>query len=120
VLRSKLTAPEPHIVRAHENIHVTEVTILAYWLAYLGKIYDAFSFVRSFVRSFVGVRPFLFLYCTTVKFCCTCAVRDQLEAEHGQKKGHAPRAKGGAIIHRHLEVVIKGATNTDLLRSAAK
>jgi len=50
-------------------------------------------FVRSFVRSFVGVRPF-FLYCTTVQFCCTCAVRGQIESWERAEEGTCITGKG--------------------------
>ena len=64
------------------------------------------NFVRgSFVRSFVGVRPF-FLYCTTVQFCCICAV--DKKADHGHKQGHAPRALHGEIFHGHLKAAKRG------------
>ena len=69
------------------------------------SIINGISFV---VRSFVGVRPFFFLYCTTVQFCCTCAVDIRKEkADHGHKKGHAPRALHGALIHGHLKAANK-------------
>ena len=63
---------------------------------------NGISFV---VRSFVGVRPF-FLYCTTVQFCCTCAVGKN--ADHGHKKGHAPRVLHGALFHGHLKAAKRG------------
>ena len=43
------------------------------------------------VRSFVGVRPF-FLYCTTVQFCCTCAV--DKKRKRGPRAQKGPRATG--------------------------
>ena len=64
------------------------------------------EFRSWFVRSFLGVRP-LFLYCTTAQFCCTCAA--DKKADHGHKKGHAPRALHGALIHGHLKAANKGA-----------
>jgi hypothetical protein len=66
------------------------------------------EFRSWFVRSFVGVRPF-FLYCTTVQFCCTymCCTVDK-KAGHGHKKGHAPQALLGALIHGHLKAANKG------------
>ena len=73
-------------------------TAFTCWVAYLGikrgvycystvctsSILNGISFV---VRSFVGVRPF-FLYCTTVQFCCTCAV--------DKKRKSGPRAQKGS------------------------
>ena len=64
------------------------------------------EFRSWFVRSFVGVRP-LFLYGTTAQFCCICAA--DKKADHGHKKGHAPRALHWALIHGHLKAANKGA-----------
>ena len=73
------------------------------------------------VRSLVSALSFS----TVLLHSCVVHVQHgtRYKAKHGQKKGHAPRAKGGALIHGHLKVAIKGATdtNTDLvLRSVAK
>ena len=62
--------------------------------------------VRSFVRSLVSAHSFCtaLLYSSVVR---TCAV--DRKADHGHKKGHAPRALHGALIHGHLKAANKGA-----------
>ena len=53
---------------------------------------ERMEFRSWFVRSFVGIRPFFFLYCTTVQFCCTCAVDKKRKSGPRAQKG--PRATG--------------------------
>ena len=46
-------------------------------------------------------------YRTTVQLQLLCMCSKQIrKADHEHKKGHAPRAKGGALIHGHLKVVV--------------
>ena len=63
------------------------------------------SFVRSFVRSLVSALSFctVLLYSSVVR---TCAV--DKKADHGHKKGHAPRALHGARSHGHLKAAKRG------------
>jgi len=62
--------------------------------------------VRSFVR---WCPPFLF-FCTvlpnSVQFCCTCAVREQIESWARAEEGTGTTGKGRRV-RGHLEVAIK-------------